>query len=203
MIPEGLTENEFLAMDRNDVHEMFDKATPHVTGQYFTPEPMKPYNNELLVHLKNWKTNYMGKDATRKSIFNWVIPAFIALPPLVSILLGWDIQISSAIFVATIMLSVAFIWFMGKIWTWEKKKWVENVEHAERAVDKVLDARAQEWAGNTYVMKNKNIGWTEFSDFYIDGVAYHWKEEEPNRYRLSFTETKEEPERKAAKHPAK
>jgi hypothetical protein len=143
--------------------------------------------------MKSWKLAYVAKAAERRSILNFAVPIFLIGPGLVSIIMGGFTHLTAILFSGGTVLIVGLLWFFGRIWAWESKRYDENTETAAKAVEKTRNRRAQEWAEYRYDMNTDYIEWAEFSDFYVEGTAYRWKEKEEGRFVIIEVETGQEP----------
>lgn len=194
MSDDQLTPNEFLRLNKSEIEDLFEKVVPQSKGKPdFAPndyiEPAKP----VLAKIKKWKLAYVAKATERKSILNWVVPLLLVGPGLISIIAGGFTHLTAILFSGGTVLIVGVLWFYGRIWAWESKHYEENTENAERSMNRVIQKRAKEWAEARYDMNTEYIEWSEFSNFYIEGKAYRWKEQEQDgHYLIVEVDTDEE-----------
>ena len=191
----ALTPNEFLRLGREDIEHLIDESFPSSAGKpSFEPELYSASSSTLLQQMKEWKREYTAKSDERKTITNWVVLSLaVAAIVLTVILTGGVTQIAALVFTLTVMAVISFYWFFGRVWRWEAKRYAENVQFAENAVEKVRNRRAKEWVTARYELPAYNVEWAEFSDFYIDGRAYRWAELEDGHFVVQLAATGEEP----------
>jgi hypothetical protein len=190
-----LTPNEFLRLNKDQVEGIFEETLPQSKGKpFFVPSLYNAVTDPMLTQIKKWKAESTAKAAERKAILNWVIPMLFIGPGLISIILagGWAKHTSIVITTGAVLI-ISYLWFFGRIWAWERKKYEANVAHAESAFTRITDKRAREWAESRYDMNTDHVEWNEFSNFYIEGKGYRWKETgEEGQFILVESETDEE-----------
>lgn len=190
---ESLTAHDFLRLDREAIEDIFATEMPTSVGQpYFRPSQYTHIKNETLDQMKKWKIESTGKAAERKSILNWVTPIVLLGPGTVSLIAQGLTVLTSTLYTVFAMLVISYFWFFGRVWRWEAKTFAANVEAAEKAIEKIRQKRAQEWAEARYDIDTRNVEFTEFSNFYIDGRAYRWKEVEDESFIIVNVTTEEE-----------
>lgn len=190
----SLTPEEFLRLKKSDIEALFEETLPASTGKdYFEPDLYDKRTDPLLTKMKKWKADSTAKGAERKSILNFVIPAMFIAPGLISIIIagGWAKHTSIVITVSAI-ITITYLWFFGRVWAWEAKNYQNNVEHAESALNRTTHNRAKAWATERYDINTDNIEWSQYSNFYIDGIGYLWKEYEDGKYRIYEVESGKE-----------
>lgn len=196
MSDQALTPNEFIRLDKGEIEDLFEQALPQSKGKsYFDPSLYNPVTNTTLVEMKKWKAESTAKAAERKAILNWIIPLVLIGPGLVSMILagGWS-KPTSIILTGCAVAVITYLWFFGRIWAWERKRFERNVGYAESAFKKVQKTRAMEWAEERYDINTDYVEWSESSNFYITGKAYQWKElPVDGHYVIVEVETVEEP----------
>lgn len=190
-----LTPNEFLRLNKDQVEGIFEETLPPSKGKpFFVPSLYNPVTDPMLTQIKKWKAESAAKAAERKAILNWVIPMLFIGPGLISIILagGWAKHTSIVITTGAVLI-ISYLWFFGRIWAWERKKYESNVAHAESSFTRITDKRAREWAEARYDMNTDQVEWNEFNNFYIEGKGYRWKElGEEGQFLLIETETEKE-----------
>lgn len=190
-----LTPDEFLRLNKDQVEGIFEETLPQSKGKpFFVPSLYNPVTDPMLVQIKKWKADSTAKASERKAILNWIIPMLFVGPGLISMILsgGWAKSTSIVITVGAILI-ISYLWFFGRIWAWERKKYESNVANAESAFTRITHKRAREWAAARYDMNADQVEWNEFSNFYIEGKGYRWKEiGEEGKFILVESETDEE-----------
>jgi hypothetical protein len=196
MSDESLTPNEFLKLKKGDIEGIFEESLPQSKGKpYFEPGLYNKLYDPTFQEMKRWKVEYTAKAAERKSILNWILPLVVLGPGLLTIIMagGWAKSTSIVLTISAVAV-VTYLWFFGRIWAYESKNFERNVEDAERAVDNTQDRRARDWAESRYDIRTEQIEWSEFSNFYIEGIGYRWKElPEDGKYIIAEVETEKEP----------
>lgn len=190
-----LTPNEFLRLSKDQVEDMFEETLPQSKGKpSFEPSLYSPVTNPMLLQVKKWKAESTAKATERRAILNWVIPMLFVGPGLISIILsgGWAKSTSIVITTGAVLI-ISYLWFFGRIWAWEAKRYETNVANAEGAITRITNKRAREWAEVRYDMNTDQVEWNEFSNFYIEGKGYRWKEqEETGQFILVEADTDQE-----------
>lgn len=190
-----LTPNEFLKLSKDQVEGIFEETLPKSKGEpSFVPSLYNPVTNPTLTQFKKWKAESTAKATERKAILNWIIPMLFVGPGLISMILSGGWAKSTSIIISTgAVLIISYLWFFGRIWAWEAKKYETNVANAEGAIARITNKRAREWAEARYDMNTDQVEWNEFSNFYIEGKGYRWKEqEETGQFVLVEAETDQE-----------
>lgn len=192
MSDESLTPNEFLRLNKSEIEDIFEESLPPSKGKaYFEPGLYDKITNPTLTTVKKWKAASTAKAEERKAILNWIIPFLFIGPGLISIIVagGWS-KPTSFIMTGGAVLIISYLWFFGRIWAWEAKRYANNVTYAESALTKTLNGRAREWAEERYDLNTDYIEWSASSNFYIEGMGYRWKElPENGHFRIFEVET--------------
>lgn len=187
MSDEQLTPNEFLRLTKGDIDDIFENIVPESKGQpTFEPNRYVEPGKTFLTHAKKMKADNAAKAAERRSILNWAVPILLIGPGLISIIAaGWS-QLTAILFSGGAVVIIGFLWFFGRIWAWETKNFEKNVDHAERTLNRIVQERAKQWAETRYDINPELVEWTEFSNFYISGKGYCWREQDQEGHFLLY-----------------
>lgn len=192
-VHDELTPNDFLRLSKNEVDETIAHSLPMLEGEMFIPALYAPEASSVLVKAKQWKNDNISKSLERKQVLNWIVPLTLVGPGMIAVIAtGGVTPIAAITFTLTSMITIAFLWFFGRVWRWEAKQFDKNITYADKAVERIRNERARSWAAKRYELDCEEVEWTEFSNFYINYRAYRWREVEEGQFIITDVETENE-----------
>ena len=186
-------------MKKDDILTKVRATTPHITGEFFTPDAVEPDQNPTLLLIKEHDASFTRYHARLVKTLAWAVPAFIFIPAGLALLFPVvGPEAPAFLFVGTIILSIIYFWFTGRVNRWKKKTLETHVATAEKESERLLHTRASQWVRARYTLPKGQVEWSAYgSEFRLgpddNSTVLVWEEPEEGKYRLKDVRTGEEP----------
>jgi len=191
--------DDFLLLTKEELKQKVSDAIPEdLEDTYFHVEPLTPESNPVYKEAKKYSGDHQRTHSRIVKIQTWVFPALILLPAGLGILFQYVniLPVPELFppfwFVLSLMFTMVYFWFTGRIYRWRAKKFDANLTYIYTVAENLRHERASRWARTHYKLPKGTITWSVYSEFRLDDTEYDWVETGDDNWRLREVSTGEE-----------